>query len=45
VLTDVMGLSGRAILEALVAGERDPDRLLALVHPGSRPSRRGCARR
>ena len=33
VLTDVMGLSGRAILEALVAGETDPDRLLALVHP------------
>src|SRR5215207_765059 len=33
VLTGVMGLSGRAILEALVAGERDPDRLLALVHP------------
>ena len=32
-LTDIMGLSGRAILEALVAGERDPDRLLALVHP------------
>jgi transposase len=33
VLTDLMGLSGRAILEALLAGERDPDRLLALVHP------------
>jgi transposase len=33
VLTDVMGLSGRAVLDALVAGERDPDRLLALVHP------------
>src|SRR5215213_5769748 len=33
VLTDVMGLSGRAILEALVAGESNPDRLLALVHP------------
>jgi transposase len=33
VLTDLMGLSGRAILEALAAGERDPDRLLALVHP------------
>ena len=32
VLTDVMGLSGRAILEALVAGETDPERLLALVH-------------
>jgi transposase len=29
-----MGLSGRAILDALVAGERDPDDgLLALVHP------------
>jgi transposase len=33
VLTDIMGLSGRAILEALVAGETDPERLLALVHP------------
>src|SRR5690349_16685971 len=33
VLTQIMGVSGRAILEALVAGERDPDRLLALVHP------------
>ena len=33
VLTDTMGLSGRAILEALVAGETDPERLLALVHP------------
>jgi hypothetical protein len=32
-LTDVMGLSGRAILEApVVAGEADPDRPLALVH-------------
>src|SRR3712207_4641082 len=38
VLTDVMGLSGRAILEALVAGERDPDRLLALVHPRVKPA-------
>ena len=32
VLTDIMGLSGRAILEALVAGETDPEKLLALVH-------------
>jgi transposase len=32
VLTDIMGLSGRAILAALVAGETDPERLLALVH-------------
>ena len=33
VLTDIMGLSGRAVLEALIAGETNPDRLLALVHP------------
>src|SRR3982750_2920677 len=32
VLTDIMGLSGRAILEALIAGQTDPDKLLALVH-------------
>jgi len=32
VLTDIMGLSGRAILDALVVGETDPERLLALVH-------------
>jgi transposase len=32
VLTDIMGLSGRASLEALIAGETAPDRLLALVH-------------
>ena len=45
VLTDVMGLSGQAILEALVAGERDPDRLLALVHPRvkAEPARRRAA--
>src|SRR3954465_3104104 len=29
VLTDIMGLSGRAMLEALVAGETDPEKLLA----------------
>jgi transposase len=29
VVSDVVGVSGRAILEALVAGETDPDRLLA----------------
>jgi transposase len=31
VLSDIMGASGRAILAALIAGETDPDRLLALV--------------
>jgi transposase len=32
VLSDIMGVSGRAIIQALIEGERDPDRLLALVH-------------
>jgi transposase len=32
-LRDVLGLSGRAILKALIAGERDPEKLAALVHP------------
>jgi transposase len=34
VLTQIMGLSGRAILDALIAGERNPDTLLTLVHRG-----------
>ena len=34
VLTQVMGKSGRAILGALIAGERDPDALLRLVQRG-----------
>lgn len=34
VLTNIMGVSGRAILDALIGGERDPDRLLALVQRG-----------
>ncbi len=34
VLSQIMGVSGRAILAALIAGERDPDRLLALVQRG-----------
>lgn len=36
VLTDIMGLFGRAIIQARVEGERDPDRLLALVHRRAR---------
>lgn len=31
VLSSVVGVTGRAMLEALIAGESDPDRLLALV--------------
>ncbi|WP_371750473.1 transposase [Streptomyces sp. NBC_01283] len=32
VLSDITGASGRAILEALIRGERDPDRLADLTH-------------
>jgi len=34
VLTQIMGVSGRAILEALIDGECDPDKLRALVQRG-----------
>jgi transposase len=34
VLADVLGKSGRAMLDALVAGESDPVRLAALAHAG-----------
>lgn len=34
VLTRIMGVSGRAILEALIDGERDPEKLLTLVQRG-----------
>ncbi len=33
VLADLLGRSGRAMLEALVAGETDPEKLAALAHP------------
>src|SRR3954466_7815652 len=33
VLADLLGKSGRAMLEALVAGETDPEVLAALAHP------------
>jgi transposase len=33
VLADLLGTSGRAMLEALVAGEDDPAKLAALAHP------------
>jgi transposase len=36
VLSDVMGQSGRAILEALCEGESDPVRLAKLMHPSVR---------
>ena len=39
VLSDVMGLSGRAILQGICEGESDPERLVKRVHPGVRASR------
>lgn len=33
-LADVLGKSGRAMLDAMVAGESDPERLAALAHKG-----------
>jgi transposase len=37
-LSDVLGRSGRAMLEALIAGESDPARLAALAHAGVKAS-------
>jgi transposase len=39
VVTDIMGMSGRAILDALVAGETDPEKLVALPHGRLKASR------
>jgi transposase len=38
VLTDIMGQSGRAILDAIVAGETDPAKLVLLVRRGVKAS-------
>ncbi|MDR2453292.1 MAG: IS110 family transposase, partial [Bifidobacteriaceae bacterium] len=37
-LTDIMGASGRAMVEALIAGERDPKRLARLARPNVKSS-------
>jgi transposase len=39
VLTDIMGMSGRAILAAIIAGESDPDRLADLTRGRLKASR------
>ena len=39
VISEVLGVSGRAILHALVAGETDPKKLASLGHPRLRASR------
>lgn len=38
-LSDLTGLSGRAILEAIIRGESDPERLAALAHPRVKASK------
>jgi transposase len=38
-ITDTLGVSGRAILKVLIAGQTDPERLAALAHPRLRASR------
>jgi transposase len=44
VIADLLGKSGRAMLEALVAGETDPAKLAALAHPGLRRRRSSSGR-
>jgi transposase len=39
VIADIMGTSGRAILEALIAGETDPEKLADLTHRRVKASR------
>jgi transposase len=39
VLSSVTGLSGRAIVQALIDGETDPDKLVSLVHRGVKAPR------
>jgi transposase len=41
VITDVMGLSGRRMIEAIIAGETNPMRLAALAHRRIKSKRRG----
>ena len=43
VLTDILGASGRAMLDALVAGEQDPAQLAQLAHGRVRASRADLA--
>ena len=39
VLADIMGVSGRAVLQALIAGEHDPQRLVLLISTRVKASR------
>src|SRR5262249_19293364 len=39
VLSNIVGLSGKAMLHALIEGETDPQKLVELVHPRVKASR------
>ena len=45
VISDIIGLSGRAKIGALIAGESDPDTLAALAHRRIKARPRRCAKR
>lgn len=44
VISDLSGLTGQAIIRAIIAGERDPNKLAELSHPRVRASREEIAR-
>jgi transposase len=44
VISDISGVTGMAILRAIIAGERDPERLSTLKHNRVRASREEIAR-
>ena len=44
VISDISGLTGQAILRAIVAGERDPQKLAALSHPRIQASQEEIAK-
>ena len=45
VVSDIIGMTGRAMLAALIDGEADPGKLAALAHPRIRRHRLNYARR
>ena len=44
VLTDITGVTGLAIIRAIVAGERDPGRLAQLCNPACKSSEEQIAK-
>jgi hypothetical protein len=44
VISDISGLTGQAIVRAILAGERDPEKLAALSHPRIQASQKEIAK-